>query len=188
MTYLSRDAVAANLKLLRRQQGLSAATLARLAGVPSHTLDAIESGTETPEIATLWKLATALEAPFSSLMNADSGLAAAGGTVVRRQEAPHVASHDGGFKSRALFPLTGERSVEFYEIRIAAGYEELSDAHALGAMEYIVVVSGAVEIEAGGPPQRLEAGDAIVIDADQQHVYRNPGDTEAALHLVLQYV
>lgn len=188
MTYLSRQAVAANLKLLRRQQGLSAATLARLAGVPSQTLDAIESGDETPEISTLWKLATVLEAPFSSLINLDDKESSARGVVIRRQEGPHVASGDGGFKSRALFPLSGERSVEFYEIRIAAGYEEFSDAHALGATEYIVVVSGAVEIEAGGTPQRLEAGDAIVIDADQPHAYRNPGEEETVLHLVLQYV
>lgn len=188
MTYLSRTAVAANLKLLRRQQGLSAATLARLAGVPTQTLESIESGEATAEISTLWKLATALEAPFSSLINVDHGEAEAGGVVVRRQEGPYVASGDGGFKSRALFPLTGERSVEFYEIRIAAGYEERSDAHALGATEYIVVVSGSVEIEAGGPPQRLETGDAIAIDADRPHVYRNPGEGEAVLHLVLQYV
>lgn len=187
MTHLSRQAVAANLKLLRRQQGLSAAALARLAGVPAQRLDAIESGDEPPEISTLWKLATALEAPFSSLINVDYEGSGAGGAVVRRQEGPHAASGDGGFKSRALFPLTGERSVEFYEIRIAPGHEEHSDAHALGAAEYIVVVSGSVEIEAGGPPQRLEAGDAIVIDADQPHVYRNPGEVEAILHLVLQY-
>lgn len=188
MTHLSRTAVAANLKLLRRQQGLSAATLARLAGVPSQTLEAIEAGGETPEISTLWKLATALEAPFSSLINVDYEGTSAGGVVVRRQEGPHVASGDGGFISRALFPLTGERSVEFYEIRVAPGYEESSDAHALGATEYIVVVSGSIEIEAGGPAQRLEAGDAIAIDADQPHVYRNPGEVEAIMHLVLQYV
>jgi XRE family transcriptional regulator, regulator of sulfur utilization len=188
MTHLSGAAVAANLKLLRRQQGLSAATLARLAGVPAQTLEAIESGGETPEISTLWKLATALEAPFSSLINVDYQGTGAGGVVVRREEGPHVASSDGGFKSRALFPLTGERSVEFYEIRISPGHEERSDAHALGAAEYIVVVSGSVEIEAGGPPLRLEAGDAVAIDADQPHVYRNPGDVEAVMHLVLQYV
>ena len=186
MTHHSGAAVAANLKLLRRQQGLSAATLAGMAGVPTETLESIESGAAAPEISTLWKLATVLEAPFSSLINKDDGSAAAGGVVVRRQEGPHVASGDGGFILRALFPLSGERSVEFYEIRIAAGYEERSDAHALGATEYIVVVSGAVEIEAGGPPQRLEAGDAIAIDADQFHVYRNPGAVEAVLHLVLR--
>lgn len=132
------------------------------------------------------KLATVLEAPFFSLINLDDKESSARGVVIRRLASPHVAPGDGGFKSRAQFPLTGERSAEFYQIRIAAGYEEFSDAHALGATEYIVVVSGSVEIEAGGAAQRMEAGDAIVIDADQLHVYRNPGDGEAVLHLVLQ--
>lgn len=182
-------AVAANLQLLRRRQGLSAPTLARLAGLEAGTLERIESGVASPEIGDLWKLATVLETPFSSLINQESaGDDGDGGGVVRRRGAPHFSSADGGFTSRALFPLNGERSVEFYEIRIAAGYSEQSDPHVLGTVEYIVVAAGSVDIEAGGPRQRLEAGDAISFDADQPHAYRNAGDGEAVLYMVLQYV
>lgn len=182
-------AVAANLRLLRRQHGLSAATLGRLSGVPAQKIDALEAGAEQPELSDLWKLATALDAPFSSLLNQEGDAAAEeGGAVVRRNATPHISSKSGGFVSRALFPLTGDRSVEFYEIRLAPGHEERSDPHALGAAEYIVVASGAAEVEAGGPWRRLETGDAISFDADQPHAYRNPGDAEAVLYLVLQYV
>lgn len=187
--------VAANLPVLRRQRGLSPVVLARLAGVPASKIAALEAGLEAPDLAVLWRLATALDVPFSTLINNDGGRDAAGredddggGTVVRRGSTPHVVSKSGGFASRALFPPTGERSVEFYEIRIAPGFVERSEAHAAGAMEYIVVASGTAEIEAGGPWRRLEAGDAVAFSADQPHAYRNPGNAEAVLHLVLQYV
>ncbi len=37
-------------------------------------------------------------------------------------------------------------------------------------------------------PSRLGAGDAIVFEADVPHTYRNLGDDEAVLYLVMAYV
>ena len=38
-----------------------------------------------------------------------------------------------------------------------------------------------------GDAQRLEAGDAILFEADTPHAYRNPGEVEAVMYLVMTY-
>jgi quercetin dioxygenase-like cupin family protein len=107
--------------------------------------------------------------------------------VLRGESAKTLTSHDASFSSRALFPFDEPRRVEFYELRLAARSEEHADAHAPGTVENLVVSQGAVEIEVEGARQQLGQGDAIVFEADSPHVYRNPGDAEALMYLVMTY-
>ncbi len=98
-----------------------------------------------------------------------------------------MTSHDGHFTSRALFPFEGERSVEFYELRLAPNSVELAEAHADGTTENITVAQGSVEIVTGDGPFRLERGDSILFEADAPHAYRNTGTVETVLYLVMNY-
>jgi quercetin dioxygenase-like cupin family protein len=50
-----------------------------------------------------------------------------------------------------------------------------------------VVSRGKVEIETGGGVHALGAGDAVVFEADAPHAYRNAGDVEALMYLVMTY-
>jgi quercetin dioxygenase-like cupin family protein len=44
-----------------------------------------------------------------------------------------------------------------------------------------------VEIDLGGARHALGPGDAIVFEADHPHTYRNVGDGEALMYLVMTY-
>jgi quercetin dioxygenase-like cupin family protein len=46
---------------------------------------------------------------------------------------------------------------------------------------------GAVDVETADGSHRLEAGDAILFEADAPHAYRNPGAEEAVITLVITY-
>ncbi len=176
--------VGTNLRRLRVKRALSLEKLSKLSGVSRAMLGQIELGQSAPTINVLWKISTALGVPFSGLI----GQRQAGGVVVLRGEnAKTLTSHDGSFSSRALFPFDEPRRVEFYELRLAARSEEHADAHAPGTVENLVVAKGAVEIEVEDARQLLEQGDAIVFEADARHVYRNPGDGEAVMYLVMTY-
>jgi len=179
------ETVAANIRRLRLQQGLSLERLAALSGVARVILLSIEQAGAIPTIDAVWKIAKVLGVPFSSILSESQST---GTTVLRRSEAKPLTSPDGRFTSRALFPLQGDRQVEFYELRLAPGTEETAEAHAPGTTENIVVVRGSVEIDTADGPQALEEGDAILFDADAPHAYRNRGDGEAVLHLVMAYV
>jgi quercetin dioxygenase-like cupin family protein len=77
--------------------------------------------------------------------------------------------------------------VEFYELRLGPRGEEHADAHAPGTTENLVVAEGAVEIEVEGHVHALARGDAIVFEADAPHVYRNLGERDAVMYLVMTY-
>ena len=176
--------VGANLRRLRVKRALSLEKLSKLSGVSRAMLGQIELGQSAPTINVLWKISTALGVPFSGLI----GQRQAGGVVVLRGDsAKTLSSHDGRFSSRALFPFDEPRRVEFYELRLKAHGEERADPHAPGTIENLVVSRGSVEIEVEGTRELLSDGDAIVFEADAPHVYRNPGEDEALMYLVMTY-
>ena len=176
--------VGQNLRRLRTRRGLSLERLAQVSGVSRSMLGQIELGQSAPTINVLWKIAQALDVPFSALL-AES---ARGGTqVLTALSTKKLSSMDGSFSSRALFPYDGPRRVEFYELRLQPGGVEEAAPHAPGTTENLVVNRGQIEIVVGDQAHALHEDDAIVFEADVPHVYRNTGAHEAVMYLVMTY-
>ena len=176
--------VGPNLRRMRVHRGLSLERLAHASGVSRAMLCQIELGQSAPTINVLWKIARALNVPFSALItdqtpNRTKVLTAASAKVLR--------SADGGFSSRALFPFDEPRTVEFYELRLAPLSTEQAEPHPPGTVENLVVTSGALEMRVNDDRFILGVGDAIQFEADSAHEYRNPGESEAVVYLVMTY-
>lgn len=173
-----------NLRKLRTRRGLSIERFASKSGVSRAMISQIELGRSSPTINVVWKLSRALGVTFSALTRASS---AHGTSVLRASSSTLFTSKDGSFTSRALFtPQAGQRA-ELYELRLAGEAIEHADVHGAGTLENLAVASGCVEIEVAGTTHRLETGDAILFAADVPHTYRNPGQTEAVMYLVMTY-
>jgi quercetin dioxygenase-like cupin family protein len=78
--------------------------------------------------------------------------------------------------------------VEFDELRLAPDGNEEAEPHAPGTTENLVVGRGEVEIRVQRERHRLQAGDAILFEADVPHAYRNLSAGESVLYLVMTYV
>jgi transcriptional regulator with XRE-family HTH domain len=178
--------VGANLRRLRGERGLSLEGLAKLSGVSRAMLGQIELGQSAPTINVLWKIARALDLPFSALITAQK--TTSGTRVLQAAKTKRLTSHDGSFSSRALFPFDEPRRVEFYELELKKDGAEHADAHAPGTRENLVVAKGKVEIVIDGLPHLMGPGDALVFEADVPHVYRNVGDGDAVMYLVMTYI
>lgn len=176
--------VGANLRRLRVKRGLSLERLAKASGVSRAMLGQIELGQSTPTINVLWKIARSLEVPFSALITSRGAERV---TVMSAARAKVLTSHDGTFSSRALFPFDEPRTVEFYELRLAPLATEEADPHPPGTMENLVVTMGTLEMIVGSEHHLLGTGDAILFAADVPHKYRNPGNTEVVMYLVMTY-
>lgn len=184
---IDEDAVPAigeNLRTLRTERNLSLDALSQMSGVSRAMLGQIELNRSVPTITVLWRIAKALDIPFSSLIREPEQK---GPSVLRRAAARYLTSADGTFKSRALFPADGQRLVEFYEVRLAAGAIEDALPHAAGTFENLVVGKGNLEVTAGAAPIALGTGDAVVFRADVPHRYHNPGTGEAVVYMVISY-
>ncbi|MFL5298794.1 MAG: helix-turn-helix domain-containing protein [Anaeromyxobacteraceae bacterium] len=176
--------VGANLRRLRVKRGLSLERLSKACGVSRAMLSQVELGQSTPTINVVWKIATALGVPFSALVQAR---ASGDLSILRSESAKILASRDGAFTSRALFPFDEPRRVEFYELRLARGATERAEAHPPGTTENLVVTQGEVDIDVAGRHEILRAGDAIVFPADVPHAYANSGAADAVMYLVMTY-
>lgn len=67
--------LAATLKSLRQQRGWSLSRLAEETGVSKAMLGQIERNESSPTVATLWKIATGLNVPFSAFIVPDASAA-----------------------------------------------------------------------------------------------------------------
>jgi transcriptional regulator with XRE-family HTH domain len=173
-----------NIKRLRARRNLSLEGLAKVSGVSRAMLGQIETGRSVPTINVVWKIACAFGVPFSTLIATQNAEAI---RVIPANEAKVLTSANGQFSTRALFPYEGERRTEFYELRLKGQGIDEAEPHALGTTENIVVVKGKLDMEIAGQHRLLTAGDSILFQADQPHVYRNPGREEMVAYLVMTY-
>jgi transcriptional regulator with XRE-family HTH domain len=176
--------VGANLRRLRTRRGLSLERLAQRSDVSRAMLSQVELGRSAPTINVLWKIARALGVTFSALLTTNLDTAP---VVMREGTAKRLTSRDGSFSSRALFPFDSPRRVEFYELRLKPSSVEEAAPHPPGTSENIVVNTGAVAITVCNTTHELRQGDALLFSADVAHAYRNLGQTDALMYLVMTY-
>jgi transcriptional regulator with XRE-family HTH domain len=175
--------VGANLRRLRTERRLSLEELARRSAVSRSMLSQIELGQSTPTINVLFKIISALDEPFSALLEGG----ASGPTILRARDVKTITSRDGDLVSRALFTFDSRRKGEAYELHLAPGGARHADPHAPGTVESLLVSRGVLDLTLDGEEHRLGTGDVIVFDADVLHVYRNRGRSELVMFLVMTY-
>ena len=107
--------------------------------------------------------------------------------MLKKERAKILTSHDAKFSSRALFPFDEPREAEFYELRLSAHATEIADPHPPGTIENLVVTQGELEMVVGPETHSLGTGDAVFFEADVPHEYKNPGDVETIMYLVMTY-
>jgi len=175
--------VASNVRAQRQARGMSLDELAQASGVSRAALSQIESCKVNPTLGIMWKIASGFGVPFAELLGAHRPAA----SVLRRADTTVLRSTDGKFESRPLTPAGTSPLVEVYELRLAARARYVSEAHAAGTREIVVVLSGAMVLRLGDEAHELAAGDSIAFDADRPHVYENAGSAEARCHDVILY-
>lgn len=176
-------AVAENLRHKRKLRGMSLDDLARASGVSRAALSQVETCKTNPTVGLLWKIAVGLGVPFAELL----GQPRSGIHVLRRADAQVLRSLDGKLESRPLTPAGASPRVEFYELRLSARATHVSEPHAPGTHEFLVVLSGALRLHVETSHLDLAAGDSASFPADRHHAYENPGSSEGRYHNVILY-
>ncbi|WP_322723714.1 helix-turn-helix domain-containing protein [Streptomyces spongiae] len=171
------------MRLLREQRGLSSAELARQAGLAKQTLSNLEQGTGNPTVDTLFAIAAALGVPVTRLVAEREQVM----TVQRGDEV--VWQQHPGYASRSLDHIYGSGVIENYVVRIggesrAEGAGKPSEAHPVGTLEHLYVISGRVRVGPADTPVELSAGDFVRYPGDRPHVYESL-DGESVVHIVV---
>lgn len=175
--------IAANIKELRTYKGLTLEEAAKVTNVSRSMLAQIEKGEVNPTISVLWKIANGYKVSFTSLVeNREQG-----SFVIREKDITPLAENEGKYINYPIFSFQENKSFETYRIQIKVGGFLNAQPHLTGTEEYITVFSGQVEITAGTDTFFLDIGDSIRFMADVPHSYRNVGNEDAFLSMIIYY-
>ncbi len=173
------------LRQLRAQRGWSLDALARSSGVSRSMLSQIERGRANPTLAVAFRVARAFGMSLGELVETP-GLTAQIAVIRAADRAYHYRS-DRDCTIRTLSPLSLEKDVEFYEVRLQEGGALRSAPHYQGTREFLTVVKGRVRVTSAADEDDLGAGDSAHYRADVDHAIANVGNGPAHIFLVVIY-
>lgn len=168
--------LAATLKSLRQRRGWSLSKLAEETGVSKAMLGQIERNESSPTVATLWKIATGLNVPFS--------------VFITSQEPGAEQSFDPQQQAMVVTPVFPWDPVLFFDhfsITLAPGALSESTPHEKGVIEHVVVISGQLDMCIEGQWRTLYAGEGLRFAGDLAHAYRNSGEQVVHFHSIIHY-
>lgn len=176
--------VGSTLQKMRLERGLTLEDLSRMAGVSKSMLSQIEREKANPTIAVTWRLANALGVDIASMLSGESKHVETI-RVLESHETPTLPGQHAGYVLRILGPMELAGKYEWYELTLAPGGTLASNPHDPGTTEHLTLLSGGMEVKVGNEKKTLEVGGTARYLADQNHVIRNTGKTEAKALMVV---
>jgi transcriptional regulator with XRE-family HTH domain len=178
------DRLAARLRGLRAERGLTLDGLAERAGVSRSMISLIERGESSPTAAVLDRLAAGLGVTLASLF-ADEARADAS-PLSRRADQGTWRDPETGYVRRNLSPPGFPSPIELVEVVLPPGARVAYDTpgtRAVGVSQQVWVMEGRLELTVGEVTHRLDAGDCLAMRLDGPVAFRNPSG-DAARYVV----
>jgi transcriptional regulator with XRE-family HTH domain len=161
------------IRELRQQKGLSLQQLAERSDVSAAAIHKLERSGMVPTIATLMKLATALNRPVSYFVDEEAVVERPVVFTAADQRRPVFTSKT-GLELRSITGAYGR----FFMAGAAATVGPHADSGRRPmehpGEELVYLISGALEFEVDGIAHRLGPGDALHFRTDRPHSWRNP--------------
>lgn len=177
------NTIAANTKRIRERKKLTLDTAASVTGVSRSMLAQIEKGEVNPTVSVLWKIANGYKISFTSLVEEEGDAV----SVIRQADTQPLREDGGRYLNYPVFAFDEQKLFETCRIVIEPGGCLSAQPHLKGAVEYITVFAGQVEITVAGECLRLSKGDSVRFGADVPHAYQNSGTEAAELSMLIYY-
>lgn len=168
--------LASTLKNLRHAKGLSLSQAADKTGVSKAMLGQIERNESSPTVATLWKIATGFNVPFSLFLAPPSP-----------PQQPLYSPPLQTMQIDPLFPFNRQLGFDYLSIKLTPGAFSASSAHDTGVVEHVVVICGTLDLQLEGEWHQLQAGERRQFAGDRAHSYRNSQKAEVHFHSLIHY-
>ncbi|MDP4146679.1 MAG: XRE family transcriptional regulator [Bacillota bacterium] len=175
--------VSTNLKKIRQEMKLSLERFSEITGVSKAMLRQIEAGESSPTINTIWKIATGLKIPYTSIITSQEPDA----VIVPKSTIEPQVDDDGRYLVYPLFPSEDGRRFEIFMLELEKGCSYYSNAHNEKTQEFITVYEGSLRIVVGSEEYEVNEFDSIRFKADKAHSYHNVGDKTARISMVIYY-
>jgi transcriptional regulator with XRE-family HTH domain len=171
--------VGQRIRALRDQQGLSLRALAERCGMSINAINRIERGENSPTVASLHLLATALEVPITEFFRTAEKRKT---VMVKRESRVHAQQQ--GMDIESLGTGLHNQQIEPFLVTVPPGSGTGSPTITHQGQELVYCVAGALEYQVSDEVYTLTAGDSLLFEAVQPHVFRNLSELPAVILLV----
>lgn len=171
--------LAARLRGLRADRGMTLDALAERTGVSRSMISLIERGESSPTAVVLDKLAAGLGVTLASLFA--ERMSPAASPLMRRADQRVWRDPDSGYLRRNLSPPGFPSPLELVEVILPAGARVAYDTgrRSVGVSQQIWIIEGEIELGLGQETYRLMTGDCLCMDIEQPTIFHNPSDQPA---------
>lgn len=172
----------AKLRFIRDERGLSQRDLAQKAGISTNAVSLIERDENSPSVATLQALATALAVKMSYFFDDDEPQSV---LHVRSGKRPTIVNQ--GVQIEGIGGELNRQEMEPFLITLephSGSGDHRQVVHT--GHEFVYCLQGQVEYIIDGTIHELEEGDFLLFEAHLPHIWRNTSDQPARFVLVLQ--
>lgn len=180
------DRIAARVRQIRAERGLSLEALAEGSGVSRSMISLIERGQSSATAVVLEKLATGLDVPLAWLFDAPAVPAS---PVSRRQDQVEWRDPASGYVRRNVSPSGLPSPVRIVEVVFPAAARVSYETGARPGLTHqqIWVLQGAIEVTLGKERYALGAGDCLAMVLDRPITFRNRTAKPARYAVILSH-
>ena len=177
---LSMD-VGKRVKELREERRVSIRDVSRKSGISANALSMIERGITSPSVSTLYRLVEALGVPITAIFRAE----------LLREEIVFCPVAE---RTQVPFPLGmweglgGETfigRVQPFMLTLEVGADSGAQPIVHTGHEFVMCLQGQLEYRVEGKIYFLSPGDSLLFAARLRHCWRNPGNTQTQVVIVL---
>jgi XRE family transcriptional regulator, regulator of sulfur utilization len=167
----------ATVQRLRKAYNLSLSELSQQSGVAKSIISQIERNETNPTLATIWRLAQALDVSIERVLQsaADEPFL----EKTSRADTPILVSDDGRCRLAIIGWIKTVDWLQVYDFSSEPGGALESEAHQRGSVESLSLSEGELTVEVGGAVETVRAGETLRYRCDRPHVIRNPGEVPA---------
>jgi len=167
---------------LRKAYNLSLSELSQQSGVAKSIISQIERNETNPTLATIWRLAQALDVSIERVLQTAEDEPFLEKTS--RTDTPILLSDDGKCRLEIIGWIKTVDWLQCYELSAGPGGVLASEAHQRGSVECLSVRAGVLEVEVAGMKETVKAGETLRYRCDRPHIIRNASATPAQANMV----
>jgi transcriptional regulator with XRE-family HTH domain len=177
--------LAARLRELRTERGLTLDGLAARSGVSRSMISLVERGESSPTASLLDRLAAGLGVTLAALF-AEGGRTGAS-PLARRADQPVWRDPATGYVRRNLSPPGFHSPIELVEVVLPPGARVAYDGGPRAAVvhQQVHMLEGRLRLTLGEEGHELAAGDCLAMRVDRPTGFHNPADRPARYLLAL---
>jgi len=167
---------------LRKASNYSLSELSEHSGVAKSIISQIERNETNPTLATIWRLAQALDVSIEKMLQRSDDEAFV--EKSSKGDTPILFSDDGKCRLDITGWIKTVDWLQWYDFHAEPGGVLESAPHQRGSIESLSVLEGELEVEVGGVTERAGPGDTLRYRCDRHHVIRNLSEKPAHATMV----